>query len=197
MRHGLLLAALLPIASIASIAVTACSGSSATIDPPGETSSSSSGGTATATATPPDSAFRGGSGGCGNLTVSRGNADGTQFLVVVADKAQLGLAIGSSLTFDLARLPAGLEVGVDVFPKAPAEAPYCSDAPTRDVSPTRWTAEGGSITIQLQADTAGNNGPYRATVRLKDVRLVGPERGVAVSIPSAEIASVLVGWLPG
>lgn len=58
--------------------------------------------------------------------------------------------------------------------------------------------EGGTISLRLLADAEyAARGEYRATVRLKDVRLVGPLRGVAVSLPNAEIRNVLVGWLPG
>jgi hypothetical protein len=182
----------------AALLVNACSGSSATIDPPSGTSSSSGGtGTGTAPTAPPESAFRGTTGGCGNVIVYRANGDGTQLLVVKADKDKLGLEPLATQTFDLARAPDGLDVGVEVFAKAPPEPPYCTDVGFTGAAPTRWTAEGGTISISLAPEGSATAGPYRATVRLKDVRLVGPERGVAVSIPSAEIANVLVGWLAG
>lgn len=181
--------------------VLGCSGSSATpIDPPsgtpsGSSSGSSSGGTATSTATPPDSSFAGASSGCANVITYRANADGTQYLVVRADRAKIALEMSTIRTFDLAHLPDGLDVAVDVFARPPSEAPYCTD--WNPATPAAsWSAEGGSLTIQLQPGDPGTSS-YRATVRLKDVRLVGPERGVAISIPRAEIANVLVGWLPG
>jgi hypothetical protein len=182
--------------------LTACSGSTATVDPVGSGSSSSSGGTSSSggvvstPSTPPDSSFQGSASGCRDVTVYKSNADRTQFLVVNADREKLGLAVDTIRTFDLAHMPDGLEVGVDVFARAPGEAPYCSDAPDPTLSKTAWAAEGGTITIQLEA-VASTSGAYLATVRLTDVRLVGPERGVAVSVPNAEIRNVLVGWLPG
>jgi len=84
-----------------------------------------------------------------------------------------------------------------VFAKAPPEAPYCTDVGSPGPAPTLWTAEGGTISISLSPESSATAGQCRATVRLEDVRLVGPERGVAVSVPSAEITNVLVGWLAG
>jgi hypothetical protein len=147
------------------------------------------------TTTPPDSSFSGAASGCSDLFAYRENTDGTQFLIVQLDKTELALEPGTSRTFDLSRAPAGLRVAVDVFSRAPTSTPYCSDYVTDAIKPTSWEAEGGSLTVTLQPQTA--NGTYRATLRLRDLRFVGPERGVAASVPSATIENVLVGWLPG
>lgn len=44
---------------------------------------------------------------------------------------------------------------------------------------------------------AGNSGTYRSAIRMKDARLVGPQRGTAGAIPKSDLESVLVDWLPG
>jgi hypothetical protein len=181
------------LASTFALALAACSGSpAAPIDPPGGGSSSSGGVSTTA----PVSSFTGGTSGCRGLVAFRASADETQYLVVDADVDKLGLKPGATGTFDLAKAPDGLRVTVDVFDRAEAEAPYCTDYRVDDQKPTTWVAEGGTVFVTIQAPSTAN-GTYRASIRMKDVRLVGPQRGVAGSIPNAMLEDVLVGWLPG
>lgn len=142
------------------------------------------------------SSFTGATSGCRGLVPFRASGDDTQLRLVDADVVKLGLEVGKTRTFDLARAPDGLRVSVDVFAKAPAEAPYCTDYIGDAQKPITWEAEAGTLYLSIQAP-ASENGTYRATIRMKDVRLVGPQRGVAGSIPNAVLENVLVGWLPG
>lgn len=161
-------------------------------------SSGSSGGASSggASSTPPAAAYGGEARGCSNVFVYKGTADGSQFITVQAEREKLGLKLGQKRTIDLATPTDGVTVGVDVYARAPSQERYCTDALSEDLIPTPWRAEAGTLVIEL-GENAEPNGAYRATVRLRDLRLVGPDRGTSVLVPSVELSNVLVGWLPG
>lgn len=168
----------------------------------GGSSSGGSSGTPTkeGPATPPQSAFNGDSIGCAHVSAYRATADRTQFVTVVLDRESLGLAVGSKATYDLARAPSGVRVGIDVWSTAPASQKYCTDHVEVDGNArTSWEAEAGSMTIELATDPAAQpgSGSYLATIRIKDAHFIGPKQGVAAFVPQVVIENVRVGWLPG
>ncbi|MBX3185564.1 MAG: hypothetical protein KF819_01060 [Labilithrix sp.] len=185
------------------LAVAACSGattSDLTASSSGASGSSGSSGSSGATPsgpdTPPDVTFGGAAGGCSNVFLYRASADGAQFITIEADREKLGMKLGQKRTFDLAQATEGLTVGVDVFARAPSESQYCTDFRSDHQLPTPWRAEAGTLILEL-SENADANGIYRASVRLRDVRLVGPNRGTSVIVPKVELEDVRVGWLPG
>ena len=183
---------------VASLAVAGCSGGVATID--NGTSSSGSSGTTSSGGTPPQAppapTFLGAARGCGDVFAVRANADGTQYVTIQVERDALGMQPGTSRTMDLATAPSTVKVRVEVYASAPGDSKYCNDVGTPSIATTTWTAEAGTLELQLGARKAAG-GSYVATIRLKNLRLVGPERGTSAIVPSVEIKDVLVGWLPG
>lgn len=189
-------------------ALVACSGATADVGGGGSSSSSSSGssggssgGELGAPTAPPAVAYGGTASGCGNVFAYRASADGTQFVTVEVQTDALGMKPGDKRVIDLGSAPASVRVAVEVFARAPKE-PYCTDFGSEKVASTTWSAEAGTLAIELgpKAASSAGSGPsesYRATLRLQNVRLVGPERGTSVIVPTISIDDVLVGWLPG
>lgn len=129
----------------------------------------------------------------------RASSDRTQYVTVVLDREALGLAIGSKATYDLARAPSALHVGIDVWTEPPNDE-YCSDFKVADGNArTAWEAEAGKITIELSNDPTASpgSGAYRATIEIEAAHFIGPSRGVAAYVPRIVIENVRVGWLPG
>ena len=157
---------------------------------------------ATAEAPPaeiPQGAFTGPYGGCSNVVMYRASEDGTQYAVIELDKDMLGLAVGATRTLDLGEEPAGVGVFVDVYGSSLGELPYCTDYRTEEPAVTRWTAEAGSLTIELHADPEANGEQptYRATLVLERAHFTRPNAGRAIVVPRVIIDNVRVGWLPG
>jgi hypothetical protein len=148
----------------------------------------------------PQGSFTGARDGCSNLLAYRSSSDGTQFAVVTIDRELLHLELGAARTVDLGTTPAGVSVFVDVFANAvEGQSPYCAHARTEELALTRWTAQAGTLTIELAEDSESTDPTrptYRATLRLEKVHLVGPDGGFAVVVPSVVIDDVRVGWLP-
>ncbi len=188
-----------------------CSGGVAPI--PGESSSggSSSGtsGTSSGTVGPgpstaPTAAWNGRVSGCGDVFTFRASDDGTQYVTVQIDRAKIGMQRAEKRSFDLAKSPAGIRVGVEIFARAPKDPSYCNDVVTERIASTVWTAEAGTLDVELVENTSGSSGgssgtndTFRATVRLEGLRLVGPERGSSVLVPTVEMRNVVVGWFAG
>jgi hypothetical protein len=184
---------------VAAVALAGCSGGVAGV----ENGTSSSGGSGTsgtsggiAPDAPPSPSFLGASRGCGDVFVARANADGTQYVTVQIDRDALGMQPGTSRTMDLASAPSTVKVRVEVYASAPGEAKYCNDVGTAPIASTTWSAEAGTLEVQLGTRKAEGD-TYRATIRLENLRLVGPERGTSAIVPKIEIKDVLVGWLAG
>jgi hypothetical protein len=185
------------------LVLVACSGSTTPDLTSSSSSSSSSGGSSSGSTGPetaPQSAFTGEMIGCANVNAYRSTPDRTQFVTVVLDRASLGLAVGSKATYDLARAPSGVQVGIDVWSAAPTSEKYCTDFGTNDgATRTQWEAEAGSITIELKNDpsAAPSSGSYLATIKITNAQFIGPKKGVAAFVPQIVIENVRVGWLPG
>jgi len=183
---------------VASAALAGCSGGVASVDN-GSSSSGSSGTTSsggTAPQAPPSPTFLGGARGCGDVFAVRANADGTQYVTVEVDRAAIAMQPGTSRTIDLATAPSSVKVRVEVYASAPGDSKYCNDVGTAPIASTTWTAEAGTLELQLGTRKAAGDS-YVATIRLTNLRLVGPERGTSAIVPSIEIKDVLVGWLAG
>lgn len=184
---------------VASAALAGCSGGVATVDN-GTSSGGSSGNTSSSGGAPPDtspsSSFPGPTRGCGDVFAVRANADGTQYVVVQIDRTAIGMQPGTSRTMDLATARSTVKVRVEVYASAPGESKYCSDVGTVSVASSTWTAEAGTLQLELGTQKAAGDS-YRATIRIQSLRLVGPERGTSAIVPNIEIKDVLVGWLAG
>jgi hypothetical protein len=142
----------------------------------------------------PQSTFTGEGSACSNLLVYRASADGTQYLVVVVDRARLGLEVGAPLRVDLGQRPMFVEVNVDVYDGATGPEAYCSATePAAPRARARWTAEAGALTILLSRDEgAVTPGSYRATLLLEGAHFASPEGGMAVVLPKVRIEDVVV-----
>ena len=186
-------------AAVVSLAAAGCSGGTASIDGSPASSggpSGSSGTVAPSPSTPPATGFTGAANGCGDVFAYRASADGTQYVTVEINRAELGLNPGQKRTIDLASAPPSVLVHVEVFARVPTESKYCNDAVSEAIPSTTWTAEAGTLTIEL-GEKQNDSATYKATVRVTGLRLVGPERGTSAIVPTIEITNVLVGWLAG
>jgi hypothetical protein len=181
---------------LASVVLAGCSGGVASVDngPSSSSGSTSSGGPLPDA--PPAPTFLGAARGCGDVFAVRANADGTQYVTVQIDRDAIGMQPGSSRTMELASAPATVKVRVDVYARAPGDAKYCNDVAGPAIASTTWTAEAGTLEVQLGTRKAEGES-YLATIRIKNLRLVGPERGTSAIVPTIEMKDVLVGWLAG
>ena len=183
---------------VTSAALAGCSGGVASIDngasSSGSSGTTSSGGTGPETA--PASTFLGSSRGCGDVFAVRTNADGTQYVTVRVDRSAIGMEPGTSRTMDLATASSAVKVRVEVYARAPGESKYCNDVGGAPIASSTWTAEAGTLVLELSPQKAAGDS-YRATIRIQNLRLVGPERGTSAVVPSVEFKDVLVGWLAG
>ena len=180
-------------------ALHGCSGAVASVDNGGSSGGGSSGTSSSggiAPETPPAPTFLGSVVGCGDVFAGRASADGTQYVTVQIDRSALGMQVGSSRTIDLATAPSAVKVHVEVYARAPGDSKYCNDVGTAPIASTTWTAEAGTLELELGTRKVGSDS-FLATIRLRNLRLVGPERGTSAIVPSVEIRDVLVGWLAG
>lgn len=149
----------------------------------------------------PQNVFGGERQGCSNVIAFRGTSDGTQYAVVQIDKSKLALHVGAKRIVDLGTTPEGVDVFVDVYARALEDgAPYCTNDRAEAPAMTRWSAEAGTLTIELTADPDAHDATsatYRATLRLETVHFTSPEGGFAVVVPSIVIEDVRVGGLSG
>lgn len=126
----------------------------------------------------PQGAFTGESAACGDLFAYRATDDGTQVLGVAFD--------GPPPTgeLDLGREPEGVLVTVDVFAEARTGA-TCEELARGAGPKTTWVAEAGRLRVEVRGD--------ERTIHLEGVHLVGPQRGVAIVVPTAIIEHVRSG----
>jgi hypothetical protein len=138
-------------------------------------------------------------GGCGNVFFHKGTKDGTEFLVVSADKTKLGLPEKGSKTFDLAKAPDGLTVVVDLWKTAPRFSPYCNDISASETREAIWKARKGKVTITFLGPSGkpiDGRGNYRASIKLENVTFED-DSGHQATLKEESITEVLVGWLAG
>ena len=140
------------------------------------------------------------SDGCRDINIYASNHDGTELLVVWADKEKLGVG-ALPKTFDLAATPEQvLSVSVDIYPQKPKHFPYCTDIyDPENENRVRWTARSGKVTITAakpDAGAANSNRTYRAKVELENAAF-DDEHGNRVICPKTITIEATVGWLPG
>lgn len=138
-------------------------------------------------------------GGCANFTLFAPDVSRRRFLLVEANKKDLGLVgLHDTVTIDLSTsaAPGRLSVRVDEYDRVPAEQMYCTDVLSGEPhKETMLKAEQGTVTLTIAA--VGKEGDsYAVTVSLTNI-LVRRPGGQLERIPDATFASVNVGWLPG
>jgi hypothetical protein len=136
--------------------------------------------------------------GCANFTVYARHSSGRRFLVVTANRTELGLAgLGASVTVDLASKSAGpsTEVAVETFARTPMDVTYCNDIMVDPQIPSRAGASQGTATFTISG--VGREGDaYAVTVTLRGV-VVRDASGALEQVPDLTYTNVGVGWLPG
>ena len=138
-------------------------------------------------------------GGCRDLFLFKETADGLEVLWISADKEKLKLSATGSNAFDLATAPDGLEVGVDLWEKAPTHSAYCNDIAPDTEKKATWKAKKGKLTITLSEPVdAARPGPktFKASARLEG--MVFQDRGGnQATLKEETITDAHVGWTPG
>ena len=134
----------LPLVALALVALPACAKPAS--EPPAQSPTTSA-------ATPPARK----AGGCKDLYLYAANDESTQVVVVDVDARSVGLARGQKKTFDLASAPKGVKVWLDVYLEpAHVENVHCTKTPTEAQMAERYTASGGTLTIERGADGTVN-----------------------------------------
>jgi hypothetical protein len=137
-------------------------------------------------------------GGCHDLFFFKETADGLEVLWISADKEKLKLPAKGSATFDVAGTD-GLDIGVDLWEKAPASSAYCNDIAPDAEKKSTWRATRGKLTITIwEPVELGTPGPktYRASAHLRDATFEDGA-GNRATLKEESITNVLVGWVPG
>jgi hypothetical protein len=137
-------------------------------------------------------------GGCSDLFVYGLSTDRRTSIGVRVDRERLGPAGAGAATFDVAARPEEIEITVDVFARAQSFDDYfCTDYRISGDRPTeRWSAVGGTLTIELPEGPAAPGEEYRASVRLEGLELRSSS-GETVVVPSLTFEDYRVGWMPG
>jgi hypothetical protein len=98
--------------------------------------------------------------------------------VVSADVMRLGMALGSTRTFDVASAGDYLKVHVDMYRRRAFDL-YCSDVKV-DQELTVWHATSGTVTLALPTnpdkDRSVLYSDYRVVITVADLVLQGPRR---------------------
>jgi hypothetical protein len=137
-------------------------------------------------------------GGCRDLFFFKESADGLEVLWISADKEKLKLAAKGSVTFEVAGTD-GLEVGVDLWEKAPSSSAYCNDIALDTEKKATWRATKGKLTITMSEPTEPDKAGlkiYKAGARLEQVTFEDGA-GNRAMLKEECITDVLVGWFPG
>src|SRR5262249_11573402 len=111
-------------------------------------------------------------GGCANLFLYKGTADDLEVLWISADREKLKLPGKGSCTFDLGAAPDGLQVGIDLWDKAPRFPAYCSDISPDTKKLAIWKAKKGKLIITISESAEQTEpGPkkYKASAHLEGV----------------------------
>ena len=105
--------------------------------------------------------------GCGGVIVSTWNGAGTEVLSVEIDRKLVQLAPGITRTYEIAKLPAGVRVVLELF-SSRAHNWRCSDVMNRNAEDAQlWSAVGGRLSVTIGTATAAFE-PYPVTLELKD-----------------------------
>jgi hypothetical protein len=139
-------------------------------------------------------------GGCGDIFLHKGTADDREVLWISADKKKLNLPAKGSSTFDLAKVPEGLQVAVDQWDQTPKFSAYCNDISPNAKKVATWKARKGKLTITLAgpAEPAqpGRSNTYKASVRLEGV-VFEDDAGHQATLKEETITDAMVGWYAG
>ena len=115
---------------------------------------------------------------CANVLAYTWSEPLTEYLVVSADVMQLGIALGSTRTFDVTSVGDYLKIRVDMYRQRALDL-YCSDV-TVDQELTVWRATSGTVTIALPANRDNDRSvlysDYRVVITVADLVLQGPRR---------------------
>jgi hypothetical protein len=137
-------------------------------------------------------------GGCRDLFLFKGTADGLEVLWISADKEKLKLPAKGSITFDLAASD-GLMAAVDLWEKPPTSPAYCNDIAPDTKKKATWRAKKGKLTITI-SETVDPAKPgrktYKASARLERVTFED-SAGNQATLKEETITDALVGWVPG
>jgi hypothetical protein len=146
--------------------------------------------------TPAPQSWNGSPAGCGNFTVYRSDSTKQKYLVIQAQRDDLGIAqLGESVTVQLGPSTKSLVVSVDAYPRVPSETHYCSDIIIDPVNPITWPATRGTAKVTITR--LGREGDmYAVTIELRGVVVRSPS-GQLETIPDMTLSDVSVGWLPG
>jgi hypothetical protein len=138
-------------------------------------------------------------GGCHNLHLYKGSADDLEVLRIWADKEKLKIPDKGTATFDLAEAPAGLEVDVDLWEKAPRFHAYCNDISPDTKKIAVWKAKKGKLIITTfppEEKAEPGRKTYKASARLEKV-VFDDGAGHEATLMDETITDVFVGWIPG
>ncbi len=139
-------------------------------------------------------------GGCGNFGVHAMNPEHTEALVVSIDRKALGISTEEK-TFQLADHAENISIHLEQSRSDIEERLrffICDDQvfPNR-VLPKTWKALEGTVTVKISEDAPALGVEYKATVHLKDVKIVDPDTGETKTIEALDFDEISVGWLPG
>ena len=112
---------------------------------------------------------------CGLLWLSGWSPERTESIAVNADWEFLK-AQAATRTYDLASLPAEIDVVVKVFDRPQRDWSVCSDVTAREQGERQetWRAVSGTLHIELPRSTDQGTNRYRASIRIDDAEFVGP-----------------------
>lgn len=138
-------------------------------------------------------------GGCANVILFKGTADDLEVLWIHADKEKLKLPAKGSVTFDLAAMPDGLQVGIDLWEKAPRFPAYCNDISADTKKRAIWKARKGKVTFTM-FEAAKREGPgpanYQVSARLEKI-VFEDDAGNQATLEEETISEATVGWYAG
>jgi hypothetical protein len=136
------------------------------------------------------------SSGCAYIFLYGWSADRLEALTVRADQALLQLTEVPQ-TFDLAAARIGLEVTVHVFERPLHSWPFCTDVGGPNPVPREsWRPTAGKVTIEVSAESRGNERVMRATVRIIDAEFLRDD-GVRIKQTAPIVLTGTVGWVVG
>ena len=120
---------------------------------------------------------------CANVLAYTWNEPLTEYLVVSADVMHLGIALGSTRTFDVTSVGDYLKIQVDIYRRRALDL-YCSDVKVVQEL-TVWRATSGIVTIALPTNSDNDRSvlysDYRVVITVADLVLQGP-RGQRASV---------------
>jgi hypothetical protein len=100
------------------------------------------------------------------------------------------------MTFDLAKAPDGLDVGVDLWEKAPTDSAYCNDIAPDTNKLATWTATKGKLTINIHEGRDPGRMTYKVSAKLEGV-VFEDGAGNTATLHEMTISEATVGWYAG